>query len=101
MLSRCASAICCVFLAMGSHSLLGQTTASQLPGLRLSASPDNAATADLDDALSRIAAARQALRSNPNSAREYVSLGRALKSTGENKAATEGFERARELDRKL
>src|SRR5947209_15199305 len=96
MLLRTASAVWCVCLLQASQFVLGQTTASQLPQLHLSASPDNAGSANLDDALARVTAARQVLRVHPDSASDYVSLGHALKSTGENDAASRAFQRARD-----
>ena len=92
-----AKAIWCVCLLLMSPLVLGQTTASQLPQLRLSVAPDHAGSASLDDALARVTAARQALRLHPDSASDYVSLGLALKLTGENEAASRAFQRAREL----
>src|SRR4051795_9635100 len=100
MLLRTARAFWCVCL-LGSHFVLSQTVASKLPELRLSAGSDDGGSTNLDNLLAQVMAARQALRSHPNSATNYVSLGLALKATGEIEAASGAFRRARELDPKL
>ena len=53
---------------------------------------------NLDQTLSQIADAEQALRRRPDSAKDNLSLGLALKSVREGEAAAKFFERALALD---
>jgi tetratricopeptide (TPR) repeat protein len=85
--------------------LRSQATAHPQPGLRLlEVRPEKAEPSELpnrDQLLSSIAAVREALRANPDSARNYLSLGQALKAIGENESAWTAVCRAAELDPSL
>ncbi|PYY09975.1 MAG: hypothetical protein DMG69_08135 [Acidobacteria bacterium] len=85
--------------------LRGQRTTHPQPGLQLlDVSPDRAeqlAPRNRTQLLSDIAAVRQALRADPDSAKNYLSLGLALKAMGENESAWKAVSRSADLDPRL
>ena len=92
----------CACLLSVPVELRSQATAHPQPGLQLlDVRPDQAeqlAPPDRDQLLSKIAAVRQALGAHPDSAKNYLSLGLALKAIGENESAWKAVSRAAELD---
>jgi tetratricopeptide (TPR) repeat protein len=96
--------LCSCFLSLPVE-LSSQATAHPQPALRLlDVKPDKTEPSELpnrDQLLSTIAALRNALRANPDSARNYLSLGQALKAVGENESAWTAVCRALELDPSL
>ena len=85
-----------------SVELRGQAGAHPQPGLQLmDVGPDKAeplATHNPTQLLSNLAAVRQALSANPDSAKNYLRLGLALKAMGEKESAWKALTRATDLD---
>ena len=96
--------LCSCLLSM-TVQLRSQATAHPQPGLHLlDVRPGEAEQSVLpnrDQLLPNIAAARAALHLNPDSARNHLSLGLALKAIGENESAWRAVCRALELDPSL